>query len=271
MNYKTINYSNIFFTYIHSQDAECSFFAKDHALIYVYSGKLKIEEKGITRDLYKGDCAFIRRDNQVILHKHCAENGEPYISIALTFTRKFLLDFYNNLDKKNIPVGSKRSTTSLMKIDARPDIISLFESLKPYHNSTIEPDEKWIRLKLTEGLYALLNTDKNIYSSLFDFTEPWKIDLLDFMNDNYMFDLTLEEIANYTGRSLATFKRDFSKISDLSPQKWLIKKRLDMAHHLMQNQKMKVTDVIHTVGFKNLSHFSKLYKLTYGHPPTQRS
>lgn len=34
-----------------------------------------------------------------------------------------------------------------------------------------------------------------------------------------MNDLSMEEIVNYTERSLATFKRDFAKISELTPQK----------------------------------------------------
>ncbi|WP_407032619.1 helix-turn-helix transcriptional regulator [Polluticaenibacter yanchengensis] len=38
-----------------------------------------------------------------------------------------------------------------------------------------------------------------------------------------MDDLTMEQIASFTGRSLVTFKRDFKKISSLTPQKWLIK------------------------------------------------
>ena len=42
-----------------------------------------------------------------------------------------------------------------------------------------------------------------------------KIDLLEFMEKNYAYDLTIEDIAHYTGRSLAAFKRDFRKISDL--------------------------------------------------------
>ena len=60
---------------------------------------------------------------------------------------------------------------------------------------------------MNEGLYVILNTDENLYASLFDFTEPWKIYLLEFMNENYMYDLSMEEIYGYTGRSLATFKR----------------------------------------------------------------
>jgi len=37
-------------------------------------------------------------------------------------------------------------------------------------------------LKMTEGLYILLNTDKNLYASLFDFADPWKIDIMNFRN-----------------------------------------------------------------------------------------
>jgi AraC family transcriptional regulator, exoenzyme S synthesis regulatory protein ExsA len=55
---------------------------------------------------------------------------------------------------------------------------------------------------------------------------PWKIDLLDFMEKNFCEDLSMEEFASYSGRSLATFKRDFKKASPLSPQKWLIEKPL---------------------------------------------
>ena len=76
---------------------------------------------------------------------------------------------------------------------------------------------------MTEGVYVLLNANKNLYASLFDFADPWKIDILEFLEKNYMNDLSLEEIANYTGRSLATFKRDFSLLyhtfSSNSPRK----------------------------------------------------
>lgn len=69
---------------------------------------------------------------------------------------------------------------------------------------------------MIEGAYVLLNTDKNLYASLFDFVDQWKIDIIDYLNENYMYDLTMAEIASYTGRSLATFKRDFAKVSAIS-------------------------------------------------------
>mgnify|MGYP000605009813 CR=1 FL=1 len=93
-------------------------------------------------------------------------------------------------------------------------------------------------------------------------------DIIDYLNDNYMYDLSMEEIANYTGRSLATFKRDFAKVSELTPQKWIIKRRLEAAHELIKSGKKKVTEACFDVGFKNLSHFSKVYKETYGYAPS---
>ena len=85
----------------------------------------------------------------------------------------------------------------------------------------------------------------------------------------YMNDISMEEIANYTGRSLSTFKRDFKKCSTLSPREWLIRRRLEAARELIRKGGRKVSDICFEVGFKNLSHFSKIYKETYGIPPTE--
>ena len=64
----------------------------------------------------------------------------------------------------------------------------LFESVVPYFDAGEKPSEDILKLKMIEGVYVLLNTDRNLYASLFDFVEPWKIDILDYLNENYMCD-----------------------------------------------------------------------------------
>lgn len=74
-------------------------------------------------------------------------------------------------------------------------------------------------IKDAEGLYTILNTDISLYASLFDFVDQWKIGIMDFMEKNYKNELTMKEMAYYTGRNLSTFKRDFSLVSNLTPEK----------------------------------------------------
>ncbi|WP_065220648.1 MULTISPECIES: helix-turn-helix domain-containing protein [Butyricimonas] len=262
------NCSNVLIASYFTDDRRCAHENREHTLIYLCSGELEIEECGKKTVLHPGDCAFMRRDNRMWLQKH-VKDEEPYRSITLKFSRAFLREFYQTLNRQEIPVDSKREKVSLRVLpNNRPDIRSLFESLVPYFDAGEKPSEDILKLKMVEGVYVLLNTDRNLYASLFDFVEPWKIDILDYLNENYMCDLSMEEIASYTGRSLATFKRDFAKVSNLTPQKWIIKRRLEAAHDLIKSGKKKVTEVCFDVGFKNLSHFSKIYKEAYGAAPS---
>lgn len=60
-----------------------------------------------------------------------------------------------------------------------------------------------------------------------------------YMEKNFMFNLSLEKFGYLTGRSVTTFKRDFSKIFDLTPQRWLTKKRLELAHYQFVEKERK--------------------------------
>lgn len=252
-----------------TDDRGCAHENREHTLIYLCSGELEIEERGRRTLLHAGECAFMRRDNRMWLQKH-ADAEHPYRSVVLKFTRPFLREFYRTLDRKDIPAESGRDKTSLRVLpNNRPDIRSLFESVVPYFDAGVRPSDDVLKLKMIEGVYVLLHTDRSLYASLFDFVDPWKIDIIDYLNENYMYDLSVAEIASYTGRSTATFKRDFAKVSDLTPQKWIIRRRLEAAHEQIRKGGRKISDICYDVGFKNLSHFSKAYKETYGCAPAR--
>lgn len=263
-----IDCSNVFIASYFTDDRDCAHFNREHTLIYIYSGELEITEHGKKTVLQKGDCAFMRRDNRMWLQKRVKE-GKPYRSITLKFSRDFLHEFYKTLNRRDIPKDAVRGMRSLYVMPhERIDIRSLFESVIPYFDAGEQPSEEILKLKMTEGVYAILNTDFNLYASLFDFVDPWKIDIMDFMEKNYRNELTMQEMAEFTGRSLSTFKRDFKHYSNLTPEKWLIQRRLYAAHELIRKGKQKVSDICYEVGFKNLSHFSKIYKEAYGVAPT---
>lgn len=240
-------------------------------LMYVYSGEMIIQQKGLEDHVIKaGECFFVRKDHRVVFTKQPSETGQ-FNCITIWLKRNFLRNYYQNMDKDSIPKSVLPLEKSIMILTHTPSIKSLFLSLLPYFEEKIAPEKELIDLKMQEALISLLKLDKSFYPTLFDFTEPWKIDILDFLNENYTYDLTIEEIAAYTGRSLATFKRDFKRISELPPQKWLIHKRLQKAYELIKYEGQKVTDVCYDVGFKNRSHFSMAFKKVYGFSPANIS
>ena len=120
-------------------------------------------------------------------------------------------------------------------------------------------------LKITEAISILRNINKDIDGVLANFEEPGKIDLVSFMEKNFMFNEPLEKFGYLTGRSMTTFKRDFKKAFNTKPQKWLTKKRLELAHYQLSEKKGKPVEVYYEAGFENLSHFSHSFKKLYGY------
>ncbi len=239
---------------------------KDHMLAYVYSGELTVHDGANEQSFEARHCVFIRKNHRIRLSIGKG-NDETVKIVFLVFKRDFLIRFYREAYH---PAQTYTGLNeSFLEIDAGVEIKSLFYSLIPFIDSGAGPPEKTMELKLTEGIYALLNVNECTAAALFDFIDPWKIDILEFLNENFMYDLSLEEIALYTGRSLAAFKRDFQKISNLSPSRWIIDKRLEVAGHQMKHESKKVSDIYLDLGFKSLAHFSTAYKKKYGVAPTK--
>jgi hypothetical protein len=54
-------------------------------------------------------------------------------------------------------------------------------------------------------------------SFLFDFSDPHKLNLEEFMLKNFHYNAPIEHFAKLSGRSLTSFKREFSDIFKTSP------------------------------------------------------
>ena len=261
------NYNNVFFSFFYDDSSHCIHRSREYAMNYVYSGEMLLDNGNEQIHIGKGECVFIPRDHHITMYKQSC-NGERYCGIFLMFTRSFLKEMYGKFGQYKASDHTPKLEGGAIKLPKTAEITSLFASMTPYFDPDVKPQDDFMQLKLQEGLLALLHIDKRFAPTLFDFNEPWKIDILDFMNKNYMYEFTLEDLAHYTGRSLATFKRDFKKVSNLTPEKWLIRKRLEVAYALMKEGGRKISDIYTEVGFKNQSHFSAAFKKLYGVSPT---
>lgn len=246
---------------------EDKFFKSDimfehHMLVWFLSGETKIVQADVTSYFSKGDIFLIPR-NQLATIINYPKDGEPHKTVVMHLTTDRLREFY-------APKGIKAKATAGTKIlsySRHPLLESCLSSLMPYFEMDSLPDNI-ADLKITEAISILRTIDAEIDNILANFDEPGKIDLAGYMEKNFMFNLPLEKFGYLTGRSLTTFKRDFSKLFHTTPQRWLTQKRLELAHYQFVEKKRKPVEVCYEVGFENLSHFSHAFKKHFGYPPT---
>ncbi|UMQ42249.1 AraC family transcriptional regulator [Chryseobacterium sp. Y16C] len=247
---------------------EDKFFKSDisfecHMLIWFISGETKIVQADATYLFKKGDIFLIPR-NQLATIINYPKDGQPHKTVVMHLTADKLKNFYADLDVK----PDVRHSQRIQYYNNHPLLESCLSSLIPYFEMQEIP-QNIASLKITEAISILRAIDKGIDNVLANFEEPGKIDLAAYMEKNFMFNLPLEKFGYLTGRSLTTFKRDFSKIFNITPQRWLTKKRLELAHYQFVEKKMKPIEVCYEVGFENLSHFSYAFKKQFGYSPTE--
>ncbi|OXB04491.1 helix-turn-helix domain-containing protein [Flavobacterium pectinovorum] len=247
---------------------EDKFFKSDiifdqHMLVWFISGETKIVQADTIHIFKKGDIFLIPR-NQLATIINYPKDGEPHKTVVMHLTTARLKDFYANLDiKPKTSISPK-----INHYNNHPLLESCLTSLIPYFDMTALPEDI-ASLKITEAITILRTIDKEIDNILANFEEPGKIDLVHFMERNFMFNMPLDRLGYLTGRSLSTFNRDFRKYFGTTPQKWLTAKRLELAHYELTKNKKKAIDVCYEVGFENLSHFSFAFKKQFGYTASE--
>lgn len=235
-----------------------------HMLVWFISGETKIIQADVTYTFNASDIFLIPR-NQLATVINYPKDGKPHQAVAMHLTKERLKDFYS----RHKTTGKLLALQKIYLFSKHPLLQSCLSSLIPYFElgESLPPDIASI--KIEEAISILRSIDKTVDGLLANFEEPGKINLAEFMERNYMFNMTLDRFGYLTGRSLATLRRDFKKAFNTTPQKWLTKKRLQLAHyHIAQNQR-KPIDVYLEVGFENLSHFSYAFKNQFGYSPNE--
>jgi AraC-like DNA-binding protein len=235
----------------------------DHLLVWLISGETRIIQADESFVFGAGSIFLIPR-NQLATIINYPKDGLPHKAVAMHLSVKRLREFYTNE-----PVKSKISTSKISSFEKHPLLESCLVSLIPYFEMQHNFPDNIASLKITEAITILRTIDSTIDFILNNFEEPGKIDLATFMEKNFMFNMSLEKFGYLTGRSLSTFKRDFDKIYNATPQRWLTKKRLELAYYELTEKNKKPMDIFYEIGFENISHFSFAFKKQFGYSPTQ--
>ncbi len=239
-------------------------FIPDHVLIYVAAGTLRCFDAAQSYTFSKGEC-FIARKNRLARYK--IERGkEGFEPIAFCFDEAFLKAYY----KKHQPHSKGFiPKDTFIKVGETGLLLNFIHSVKPYYIAPYQIDKDFEEVKYEELVLILLKQQPELAGPLFDFGILEKIDLEEFMQKNFTFNVSLKHFAFLTGRSISAFKRDFYTTFNDTPGHWLVRRRLEEAWFLIHEKAQRPSDIYIDLGFESLSHFSAAFKKQFGLTATE--
>ena len=213
-----------------------------------------------------GDAAFVRKGAGIVEQYF----EKPFCVLLFFIGDDFIRATLRDHGPQQQP-GTEQAPP-MIRLNSGPLMQGFVHSMLPHFRQAVPAPTELLRLKFSELLLTVMNDPANAtlltyFRSLL--RDPVHERVRRVMEDNYCFNLQLEEYARLSGRSLSAFKRDFQEVFGAAPGKWLRERRLERARTMLGPGRLQVSEVAFQCGFENLSHFSRAFKEMYGHAPAQ--
>lgn len=236
-----------------------------HLLAFILDGEKLIYVGEEVFRMKEGDAFFLRR-GEYAMSEISPVAGT--FSNVLFFLEPTLIDEF--LGASHFP--STRQAP-IFRITNTPLVRHFIENLPVFLADPLAGNTALVHHKLLELLHLLAESTENPGFKLFlqQLNRLERNDLLSFMNRHADTGFSVAELAELSGRSLATFKRDFLHLFGEPPGAWLRRRRLEKAHAMLCTGSKSVTEVCFDVGYGSLSHFIQAFRQRYGETPRNLS
>jgi AraC-like DNA-binding protein len=240
--------------------------ARYNYLIYVIDGQKTWHTAKGSYHLQKDSCVFVRKGGFIL---------EQIADIGFCVMLFFIPDEFicETLHTRTRPlVNYERHFEPMMMLESSETLKGFLLSMFTYYTESKEPDPALLEIKFKELVLNIADNTANrellsYFCSLLH--EPQDVQMKRVMEENFCFNLGLEAYAELCNRSLSAFKRDFEKLFQTSPGKWLLERRLEHGLELLSNGNRNVSEAAFESGFESSSHFSRAFKTRFGKGPME--
>ncbi len=237
-----------------------------NVLFYVKKGKQHIRMDNELHTISKNQFCLLRKHTKGSIFKSWNKAEKCAIVYAFILQDQFIKEALNEFqfDQSHPPSNNKVIFLPKNKI-----LMGLFDTVISYLTDNEDIDKNLVRLKTKEAILGILKFHPEYYSIFTQLAVHSKADLREFMEYNYMYNITLKSRAESTGRSLSSFNREFKIIFNETPHRWILKRRLKEAKRLLLTTKRKPSEIYMELGFEDLAHFSRTFKKEFGKSPRE--
>ena len=81
--------------------------------------------------------------------------------------------------------------------------------------------------------------------------------------------LSVEQLCEVCHVSRSALQRKYKQAMGIAPKEYIMKRRLALALTLLMQKKGTVKEIAHMTGFSDEKYFSRIFRATFGYPPSQ--
>lgn len=220
----------------------------NHASLYfIADGSLKFRLHGKEFAAKQNDVVFLRSSDRAVIFNESSSYSSLYF-IAFSFD-----------ETVDLKINMCTSASGYQKMFK--DILETYLSKAVLSN-----------LKISHLFLKLIyNLSRDSLYSREDYIENSRIyETAEYININYYKDITIEQLCRISGYSAPHLRRLFIRNYGMSPQNYIINKRMEMAKEmLLEIPEKTVDEIADLIGICSASYFCKMFKQNEGMTPSE--
>lgn len=172
------NLADVCLLFRQPEGSSCVHTPAHHALLHIYKGGVEAADGRHHYRLRAGETLWMPKAHCVSLRAVGAARDETRCAL-LYLEAGLLRQLYFAMAHPS--AAAAPLPRGMLRLAPRADLAGLFASLLPYETTDYDPEQRWLRLKMVEAVYALLRADEGFDAQLFGFAYGERTDVVDII------------------------------------------------------------------------------------------
>ena len=250
------------------EETRLGLWSNNNYFAFISSGKKMWKTIYHSYEVSHGDVIFVKKGanltHQFFEDKFCA----VFVFIPDDFIKSFLK---KNSDLLGTSQKDLSAQDAVLRVEKDELLENYYYSIQSYLSLSQRPNERLLLLKFEELLLSLFSNKK--HQALTDYfvslCQDQEYHMSRIMEENFAYNLKLEDYAQLCHMSLTAFKNSFKRYYHTNPGAWLQQRKLELAHYQVLHTNSSISQISLECGFEDTSHFIRVFKQKHHLTPLQ--